>query len=48
MNFSSNYRTPDNEVTEEKLNDFMDEIKEFLKEIYNPKIDFIEPADLPY
>ncbi|WP_237277303.1 PD-(D/E)XK nuclease family protein [Tenacibaculum ovolyticum] len=48
MNFSSNYRTPDNEVTEEKLTEFMDEIKEFLKELYNPEIDFIEPADLPY
>ncbi|PKH49756.1 hypothetical protein CXF68_03170 [Tenacibaculum sp. Bg11-29] len=48
MNFSSNYRTPDNEVTEEKLTEFMDEIKEFLKELYNPEIDFIEPANLPY
>lgn len=48
MNFSSNYRTPDNEVTEEKLNEFMDEIKEFLKELYNLEISFIEPADLPY
>ncbi len=48
MNFSSNYRTPENEVTEDKLEEFMDEIKEFLKELYNPKVDFIEPADLPY
>ncbi|MCG8776527.1 PD-(D/E)XK nuclease family protein, partial [Tenacibaculum finnmarkense] len=48
MNFSSNYRTPDNQITEEKLADFMDEIKTFLIEIYNPEVDFIEPADLPY
>lgn len=48
MNFSSNYRTPDNQITEEKLADFMDEIKTFLIEIYNPEADFIEPADLPY
>lgn len=48
MNFSSNYRTPDNKVTEEKLEEFMTEIKEFLKELYNTEVDFIEPADLPY
>ncbi len=48
MNFSSNYRTPDNEITEERLEDFMAEIKEFIKEMYNPEVDFIEPADLPY
>jgi ATP-dependent helicase/DNAse subunit B len=48
MIFSSNYRTPDNEITEERLEDFMAEIKEFIKEMYNPEVDFIEPADLPY
>ncbi|WBX71115.1 PD-(D/E)XK nuclease family protein [Tenacibaculum retecalamus] len=48
MNFSSNYRTPDNEVTEEKLEEFMNEITAFLKELYNPEVGFIEPADLPY
>ena len=48
MNFSSNYRAPNNEITEEKLEEFMNEIKEFLKELYDPEIDFIEPADLPY
>ncbi|MCT4700112.1 PD-(D/E)XK nuclease family protein [Tenacibaculum haliotis] len=48
MNFSSNYRTPDNEVTEEKLEEFMTEITAFLKELYNPEVGFIEPADLPY
>ncbi|WP_271405669.1 PD-(D/E)XK nuclease family protein [Tenacibaculum soleae] len=48
MNFSSNYRNPDNEVTSKKLEEFMEEIKEILKELYDPKVNFIEPADLPY
>ncbi|WP_420551870.1 PD-(D/E)XK nuclease family protein [Tenacibaculum aiptasiae] len=48
MNFSSNYRKPDNLVTEEKLGEFMGEIKEVLKEMYNPEVSFMEPADLPY
>ena len=48
MNFSSNYRTPDNDINEERLEEFMSEIKLFLKELYNPDINFIEPADLPY
>ncbi len=48
MNFSSNYRTPDNQIAEEKLEEFMNEVKELLIELYNPEIDFVEPADLPY
>lgn len=48
MNFSSNYRTPDNQVTQEKLEEFMNEVKEILKEMYSVEISFIEPADLPY
>ncbi|MDX8552457.1 PD-(D/E)XK nuclease family protein [Tenacibaculum sp. 1B UA] len=48
MNFSSNYRTPDNAITEEKLEEFMGEIKAVLIELYNPTINFVEPADLPY
>ncbi|CAM1350476.1 PD-(D/E)XK nuclease family protein [Tenacibaculum insulae] len=48
MNFSSNYRTPDNDINEERLEEFMSEIKLFLKELYNPDLNFIEPADLPY
>ena len=48
MNFSSNYRTPDNQVTQEKLEEFMTEIKEVLKEMYSKDVSFIEPADLPY
>lgn len=48
VNFSSNYRKPDFEISEERLNDFIDEIKNYIKEIYNLEIPFIEPADLKY
>lgn len=48
MNFSSNYRTPDNAITEEKLDEFMTEIKNLLTELYDPAVNFVEPADLPY
>ncbi|SEE04825.1 PD-(D/E)XK nuclease superfamily protein [Tenacibaculum sp. MAR_2010_89] len=48
MNFSSNYKTPDNEITEGKLEEFMHEIKEILKDLYNPETSFIEPTDLKY
>lgn len=48
MNFSSNYRSPDPLITQEKLEEFMEEMKLVIKEIYNPEIAFIEPVDLPY
>ena len=48
MNFSAKIPVVNHLITEQKLADFMDEIKTFLVEIYNPEIDFIEPADLPY
>nr|WP_243456862.1 PD-(D/E)XK nuclease family protein [Polaribacter batillariae] len=48
INFSSNYRQPDTLITQEKLNEFLEEIKQYIKEIYNPEIAFIEPADLKY
>jgi hypothetical protein len=48
INFSSNYRKPDTLITEEKLEEFIEVLKEYIKEIYNPEIDFIEPADLKY
>lgn len=48
MNFSSNYRTPDNAITQEKLEEFLEEIRIFIREIFNPETAFIEPADLPY
>ena len=48
INFSSNYRSPDTTITPEKLDQFLKEIKGYIREIYNPAIDFIEPADLKY
>jgi len=48
INFSSNYRKPDVEITEDKLEEFIIEIKAYIKEIYTLDIDFIEPADLKY
>ena len=47
MNFSEN-RTPDNIVTEERLNDFMSEIKNLIFEILNPDIPFIQNKNLPF
>ena len=48
INFSSNYKNPDTSITQEKLDEFIEELKGYLKEIYNPDIAFIEPADLKY
>ena len=48
INFSSNYRKPETTITEEKLEEFIEELKEYIKEIYNPETPFIEPADLKY
>ncbi|MFK8058927.1 MAG: PD-(D/E)XK nuclease family protein [Polaribacter sp.] len=48
INFSSNYRKSDVEITKEKLEDFIDEIKTYIQEIYSLETDFIEPADLKY
>jgi ATP-dependent helicase/nuclease subunit B len=48
INFSSNYRKSDTIITAEKLEEFITELKVYIKEIYNPEIAFIEPADLKY
>ncbi|APZ45964.1 hypothetical protein BW723_06505 [Polaribacter reichenbachii] len=48
INFSSNYRNPDTNITEEKLDEFIEQLKSYILEIYNPEVDFIEPADLKY
>ncbi|MCL7752719.1 PD-(D/E)XK nuclease family protein [Polaribacter sp. Z022] len=48
VNFSSNYRKPDLEITEERLEEFIQTIKTYIKEIYTLDVDFIEPADLKY
>lgn len=48
INFSSNYRKPDTIITEEKLAEFMEELKRYIKEIYSQEVGFTEPADLRY
>ena len=48
INFSSNYRNPDTIITHEKLDEFIEILKEYITEIYNSEINFIEPADLKY
>ena len=48
VNFSSNYRKPDVAITEEKLEEFIKQIKIYIKEIYSLDVGFIEPADLKY
>ena len=48
MNFSSNYKNPENNITEEKLEEFMMQIKVLLQEIYNPEVSFLEPKSLPF
>ncbi|WP_233188654.1 PD-(D/E)XK nuclease family protein [Tenacibaculum sp. SG-28] len=48
MNFSSGRKSPDTLITPERLEAFMEEIKEVLKEIYDPSVSFTEPLDLKY
>jgi len=48
VDFSSNYRNPALEITSEKLDEFIDQIKSYITEIYSLEVDFIEPADLKY
>lgn len=48
MNFSSGRQAPDTLITPERLDAFMDAIKEILKEIYDPNVSFTEPLDLKY
>ena len=48
VDFSSNYRNPALEITSEKLDEFIDQIKSYITEIYSLDVDFIEPADLKY
>ncbi|RCS26195.1 PD-(D/E)XK nuclease family protein [Polaribacter sp. WD7] len=48
VNFSANYRKPDVAINQERLTDFIDEIKKYIKEIYNDNVPFTEPADLKY
>ena len=48
INFSSNYRNPETNITQEKLDEFIAILKGYLLEIYNIEVGFLEPADLKY
>ena len=48
INFSSKIKNPEHLITEEKLNDFMNQISLLLQEIYNPEVAFKEPKTLSY
>lgn len=47
MNFTK-ARKPDNEITQERLDEFINQIKIYIHEIYNVNIPFLEPVDLPF
>jgi len=48
IDFALPRKKPETKITSEKLEEFITELKIYIKEIYNPEIDFIEPADLRY
>lgn len=48
LNFSTNYKNPDYEITPERLTDFMEEVKNLITEMYATDVSFVEPVDLPY
>ena len=48
IDFALPRKKPETNITAEKLEEFITELKIYIKEIYNPEIDFIEPADLRY
>ncbi len=48
LNFSSNYKTPDNLVTEEKICEFMEQMKILIKDIFNINKSFEEPKELSF
>jgi hypothetical protein len=48
IDFAQPRKTPETNITSQNLDNFITEIKKYITEIYNPVIDFIEPADLRY
>ncbi len=48
MNFSENPKGKDYEVTSERIDEFLEEFKELVKEVLNPDIPFIENKNLPF
>ena len=48
INFSSKIKNPDQQISQERLQEFMLQIEKLLQEVYNPKIPFKESAFLPF
>ena len=48
INFSSNYRNPETNITQEKLEEFIVQLEKYILEIFNVTVPFIAPADLKY
>ena len=48
MNFSEKRGGVDTQVSEERISDFMQEIKILIKEILNPEVPFIQNENLPF
>lgn len=48
MNFSDKFRGKDYQVTPDRIEEFLIEIKELIKEILNPEIPFVENKNLPF
>jgi hypothetical protein len=48
MNFSEKYKGIDNDISEERIQDFMMEIKNLINEILDSKTPFIENINLPF
>ena len=48
IDFALPRKKSETNITEEKLDQFITELKIYISEVYNPAIGFIEPADLRY
>ena len=48
INFSSKIKNPEHLITEEKLDNFMNQMSLLLQEIYNSEIAFKEPKKLKF
>ena len=48
IDFAPSRKPKETNISEEKLEEFLEEIKNYIKEIFNPNIAFIEPANLKY
>lgn len=48
INFSQQYRGKDHDVSKERLEIAIAELKKVVAEIYNPLVAFMEPEELPY